>query len=78
MTDSTPLAVVTGAYRGLGLETCRQLAGKGIRVILSARSVGKAEASAQTLQVQGLDVEPHMLDVTDAVSVNALARYLEF
>jgi NAD(P)-dependent dehydrogenase (short-subunit alcohol dehydrogenase family) len=77
MTDSTRIAVVTGAYRGLGLETCRQLAGTGIRVILTARTADKAEASARTLQVQGLDVEPHVLDVTGAVSVNALAHYLE-
>ncbi|MGB5474035.1 MAG: SDR family oxidoreductase [Gammaproteobacteria bacterium] len=77
MTDSTRLAVVTGAYRGLGLETCRQLAGKGIRVILTARSADKAEAAARTLQTQGLDVIPQALDVTDADSVNALARYLE-
>jgi NAD(P)-dependent dehydrogenase (short-subunit alcohol dehydrogenase family) len=77
MADSTRLAVVTGAWRGLGLETCRQLAGKGIRVILTARSADKAEASARTLQAQGLVVEPHVLDVTDAGSVHALAHYLE-
>ena len=77
MTDSTRLAVVTGAWRGLGLETCRQLAGKGMRVILTARSADKAEASARTLQSQGLDVNPHPLDVTDADSVHTLTRYLE-
>ena len=32
-----PLALVTGAYRGLGLETCRRLAEAGYRVILTAR-----------------------------------------
>ena len=31
-----PVAVVTGAYRGLGLETCRQLAAKGYTVVLTA------------------------------------------
>ncbi len=76
MTDSTPLAVVTGANRGLGLETCRQLAAKGVRVILTARSADKAEAAAGGLQAQGLDVRPQVLDVADAASVAALARYV--
>jgi len=77
MTDSTRLAVVTGAYRGLGLETCRQLAGRGIRVILTARAADKAQAAAHALQAQRLDVLPHALDVTDAASVDALARHLK-
>lgn len=76
MTDSTRLAVVTGAYRGLGLETCRQLARQGIRVILTARTADKAEASARALQAQGLDVIPYPLDITDAVAVTALAHYI--
>ena len=72
MTSSTPLAVVTGANRGLGLETCRQLAGKGIRVILTARNADKARAAAQSLQVQGVDISWKVLDVSDADSVRAL------
>jgi NAD(P)-dependent dehydrogenase (short-subunit alcohol dehydrogenase family) len=31
----SPIAVVTGAYRGLGLETCRQLAERGYLVVLT-------------------------------------------
>lgn len=76
MTESTRIAVVTGAWRGLGLETCRQLAGKGIRVILTARSADRAGASARQLQAQGLDVDPYVLDVTDADSVEDLAHYV--
>lgn len=32
-----PIAGVTGAYRGFGLETCRRLAGAGYHVVLTAR-----------------------------------------
>jgi len=35
--DSRRVALVTGANRGIGLETCRQLASRGLRVILTSR-----------------------------------------
>ena len=44
------VAIVTGAYRGLGYETCRQLAMQGYRVILSARKEAEGRTAAQTLQ----------------------------
>ena len=44
------IALVTGANRGIGLEVCRQLAQRGMTVILSARDLGKAESAAQTLR----------------------------
>lgn len=31
------IALVTGANRGIGLEACRQLARRGLRVILTSR-----------------------------------------
>lgn len=71
MTDS-PVAVVTGANRGLGLETCRQLAGRGYRVVLAARREAEGRAAAEGLAAQGLDVRFHPLDVTDPASVRRL------
>lgn len=71
MTDS-PVAVVTGANRGLGLETCRQLAGRGYRVVLAARREAEGRAAAEGLAAQGLDVRFHPLDVTDPASVGRL------
>lgn len=37
----SPIAVVTGGNKGIGLEICRQLAAGGARVILTARDTGK-------------------------------------
>lgn len=65
------IAVVTGASRGLGLQTVRELASRGLTVVLTARS--GAEALAE--QIEG-EVIGHALDVTDARSVEALARSL--
>ena len=69
----SPIAVVTGAYRGLGLETCRQLAQRGYRVVLTARREGEGQAAAEGLAGLGLDVRFHALDVTDAAGVRTLA-----
>jgi NAD(P)-dependent dehydrogenase (short-subunit alcohol dehydrogenase family) len=68
-------ALVTGANRGLGLEVCRQLAARGLRVILTARDYGKAEAAARSLRGDG-DVTPELLDVTSGASIRALAADL--
>ena len=72
-----PVAVVTGAYRGLGLETCRQLADKGYAVILTARQEQKGLAAAEALQGKGLEVRFHPLDVTDEGSIQRLADFIK-
>lgn len=70
-------AVVTGANRGLGLETCRQLAGLGLTVILTSRDAQKGEAAAAGLRKAGAEVRFHPLDVTDPQSIRRLADFVE-
>jgi NAD(P)-dependent dehydrogenase (short-subunit alcohol dehydrogenase family) len=70
------VALVTGAYRGIGLEVSRQLARRGFVVILTARDPGKAGAAAAGLKEEGLKVVPAALDVTDARSVEEAARFV--
>jgi NAD(P)-dependent dehydrogenase (short-subunit alcohol dehydrogenase family) len=77
MTDQSTLAVISGASRGLGFETCRQLGRRGYRVLLTARDSAKGKAAAGTLRNEGLEVDYYPLDVTDAESVRALAGHLE-
>jgi NAD(P)-dependent dehydrogenase (short-subunit alcohol dehydrogenase family) len=67
-------ALVTGANRGLGIEVCRQLAGLGSRVFLTARDRDKGADAAAELNREGLSVEFVPLDVTDAASVAAAAE----
>ena len=66
-------AVVTGANRGLGFETARQLANLGLRVVLTARDPESAEVAAQTLRREQLDVVPHQLDITSEESCAGLS-----
>jgi NAD(P)-dependent dehydrogenase (short-subunit alcohol dehydrogenase family) len=68
---SKKIALVTGATRGIGLETVRQLAAKGAYVILAGRDKSKAEAAAKSLKSAQLDVDSIALDVTDSKSIAA-------
>ncbi|EXI74506.1 MAG TPA: SDR family NAD(P)-dependent oxidoreductase [Candidatus Accumulibacter phosphatis] len=70
------LAVVTGAARGIGLAVARDLATAGCKVLMVGRNAADIEAAAARLREGGLDVLPHLADVTDASAVAALAARL--
>ena len=69
-----PTALVTGANRGLGLETAVQLREKGFRILLTSRDEDKGIAVARKLDPEGHDVVYHQLDITDRGSITALAK----
>jgi NAD(P)-dependent dehydrogenase (short-subunit alcohol dehydrogenase family) len=73
------VALVTGVGRaaGIGFEVCRQLAQQGMTVLLTARDLAKAEASAGQLAGEGLRVQPYALDITQEQSVRQLAQEIE-
>ncbi len=63
------IALVTGATRGIGLHTVRQLAEQGVHTLLAGRDRQKAVDAALALQGEGLPVEAITLDVTDDASI---------
>lgn len=66
------LAIVTGGYSGLGIETVAALAGAGAYVIVPAR---RPEAAREALDARGLaDVEVEELDLSQLASVHAFAE----
>jgi NAD(P)-dependent dehydrogenase (short-subunit alcohol dehydrogenase family) len=69
-------ALVTGGNRGLGLETCRQLARMGLRVVLGSRDEARGQEAARSLASEG-EVIARRVDVTDAAGLRALAEELE-
>lgn len=71
------VVVVTGANRGIGFEIAKELAQKGLKVILTARNESKGKNAAQELKNQELDVVFHQLDVNDGNSIQNLANYLD-
>lgn len=72
---NSPVAVVTGANRGIGLEIVRQLATRGAQVVLTARARDAGERAAAQIGAKGRVVF-HPLDVTDDVSARALADFV--
>jgi NAD(P)-dependent dehydrogenase (short-subunit alcohol dehydrogenase family) len=71
---TTTTALVTGANKGLGLETVRRFAALGWDVFLAARDTGRGNAAVAELAESGLDVRFVQLDVTSDQSVEAAAE----
>ena len=71
------IALVTGANRGLGFETCRQLAQTGLTVIMGSRNFTKGEAAAKQLIERGLDVIFYELDVSNQSHISRIAHQIE-
>lgn len=72
MADDKRIALVTGGNRGIGFEICRQLAQRGLKVILTSRDPERGQAATQTLVDEGLDVVYHPLEVTDEDAVRVI------
>ncbi|HEX8490920.1 MAG TPA: SDR family NAD(P)-dependent oxidoreductase, partial [Chthoniobacterales bacterium] len=71
------IALVTGANKGIGLETARQLAKQGITVLAGARDEAKANAAAAELRKEGLEVHGIVIDVNDEGSIQKAAAQIE-
>ncbi|GAC1651361.1 MAG: SDR family oxidoreductase [Acidobacteriaceae bacterium] len=71
------IALVTGGNKGIGYETCRQLAEKDYYVLLGARDVDKGREAARTIAASKGEVHPLQLDVTDAAQRAAAAKHIE-
>ena len=64
--------LITGANKGIGLETARQLAQQGYHVYLGSRDLTSGQQAVDQLRAEGLtEVEVIQLDITDAESVSA-------
>jgi NAD(P)-dependent dehydrogenase (short-subunit alcohol dehydrogenase family) len=58
------IAFITGANRGLGLETARELGKQGVTVVLGSRDPKKGAAAAAKLRDEGITAESLGFDVT--------------
>ncbi|SIO57296.1 NAD(P)-dependent dehydrogenase, short-chain alcohol dehydrogenase family [Singulisphaera sp. GP187] len=78
MSSQAKVAFITGANKGIGLETARGLGQLGIAVVIGSRDEAKGRAAAETLRAEGIEnVEAVRFDVTKPEDHQEIARYLE-
>lgn len=70
------IALITGANRGIGLETAKKLGEQGIKVIIGARDAHKGEQAVTELKALNIDAEYLHYDATLANSSQAVASAL--
>ena len=70
------VALITGANRGLGFETAKQLGEEGITVITAARQLTAAEETASKLKAQGINAVALQLDVVSEADRKAAAKII--
>lgn len=71
------IALVTGANKGIGRETARQLGALGHTVWLGSRDETRGEQAAQALRQEGIKAHFVQLDITDDASVRGAAARIE-
>ena len=65
-----PVALVTGANKGIGLQIAKDLAAYGFTVLIGSRNLERGEQAAKGV---GADARSLQLDVTDQASITAAA-----
>jgi NAD(P)-dependent dehydrogenase (short-subunit alcohol dehydrogenase family) len=76
MPGDKKVALVTGANRGIGFETARQLGQQRITVVVGARTYHAAQEAADKLASENIEAHPVALDVTKDVDRKAAASFV--
>jgi NAD(P)-dependent dehydrogenase (short-subunit alcohol dehydrogenase family) len=77
MAQEKKVALITGANRGIGFETAKQLGEQGVTVVVGARKLDAAEETAAKLKALGVDAYGIQLEVTSEADRKAAAKYIE-
>jgi NAD(P)-dependent dehydrogenase (short-subunit alcohol dehydrogenase family) len=73
---SKKIALVTGANKGIGFETTKQLAKADVKVIAASRNKERGEIAVAILVAEGLDVEFLQLDVDNSSDIEHAFEYI--
>jgi NAD(P)-dependent dehydrogenase (short-subunit alcohol dehydrogenase family) len=66
-----PVALVTGANKGIGLQIAKDLAARGFTVVVGSRNLRHGQTAAESI---GADARAPQLDVTNQASIAAAER----
>jgi NAD(P)-dependent dehydrogenase (short-subunit alcohol dehydrogenase family) len=77
MSQTTNVALVTGANKGIGNATAARLGALGMTVLVGARESARGEEAAAALRARGAKARFVLLDVTDASSIAAATTTIE-
>lgn len=75
--SQTDVALITGANKGIGYETARQLGVRGLTVLASARDEARGKKATKALQEDGIDARFLQIDVTDETTIEAAAQHIK-
>jgi NAD(P)-dependent dehydrogenase (short-subunit alcohol dehydrogenase family) len=71
------IALITGANKGIGLETARQLGARGMTVLAGSRDAQRGRAAQAALRAEDIDAHFVELDVTDDASARKAAEWID-
>ena len=68
--------LITGANKGIGFETARQLGEQGWYILLGARNEQRGMEAVNTLQREGINVEWVRIDLNHDETIDSAAQYI--
>ena len=68
--NNSRIALITGGNKGIGFEVARQLAQKGIQVLIGSRDEIRGEKAAEQLASENLPVTYIQIDVTNQSTID--------
>jgi NAD(P)-dependent dehydrogenase (short-subunit alcohol dehydrogenase family) len=75
--STAKVALISGANKGIGFETARQLGKQGAIIFLGARDLAKGQAAAEQLKKEGIDARAVKFDVVNDADIKAAAEKIE-
>jgi NAD(P)-dependent dehydrogenase (short-subunit alcohol dehydrogenase family) len=75
--NSKKIAFITGANRGLGFETARELGAAGVQILIGSRDLDEGEKAASKLREQRINAKAIKIDIARNEDREAVRDYLE-